>query len=116
MAKSIGGWPDPARGPALGDIACGPEGGRHVAIRRTRQGRGDDPGPGLPSAAVDPIDSGSEGRRGASAASYSVMVQAAPYRSGRERLVRADALNCIPRAKGRERFMVLVARADPLNE
>jgi hypothetical protein len=45
-----------------------------------------------------------------------VMRQAAPSGSGRERLVEAVGLICIPRAKGRVRLRVFAARADPLDE
>ena len=68
----------PARGRARGDAARGPGVSPHVAIRRTRQGRGDNPGAGVPSAESDAIVSGADGQRGASAASSRAMAQADP--------------------------------------
>src|SRR5258708_6431981 len=87
---------------------------RHHAPNET--GTGDNPGPGVPSAAVDSIVSGSEGRSGASAALCRVMLQVAPSGFRRERLVKAVGLICIPRAKGRVRLRVFAASADPLDE
>jgi hypothetical protein len=46
-------WPESARGLALGNLACGPAGRPHNAMRRTSPGRGDNPGPGLPATVVE---------------------------------------------------------------
>ena len=45
-----------------------------------------------------------------------VILQAAPSGSRRERLVKADELICIPRAKGRVRLRVLAVRAEPIDD
>src|SRR4051794_41984256 len=43
---------------------AGPEGGTHVAIGRTRRGRGGNPGAGFPSSSIVLIVSGGDGRVG----------------------------------------------------
>ncbi len=110
------GWPDPARGPAPGDLACGPEGRPHVAIRLTSQGRGDSPGPGFPSAAIVSIGSEADGRSGRPGRCAAGCCERLRSSSGRGRLVGALVANRIRRAKGLVRITVFSALTDPARD
>ena len=73
----------PARGRARGDAARGPGVSPHVAIRRTRQGRGDNPFKSFIYSQIDSNVSAIVGRCGASEALHRVTAQAAPFQSRR---------------------------------